>query len=151
MEVAEVWRCIRVRWCNLTLMPTHKVSRFKHRSPEMVEVIGKRDPVATWPNELLGTYYEVLGVGSQAEAAVIKDAYNKISVMLHPDKNPGHVTKATALFKQVNEAYRCLRDEESRRAYDIQQRIARRGWTMGPTFGREGRENPFSPRPGRST
>lgn len=85
VEVSGLWRCIRVRRGNSTLMPTHTVFRFKHRTPEMDEVIAQRDPVATWPNELLGTYYDVLGVGSQAEGKVIKDVYNKLSVVLHPD------------------------------------------------------------------
>ena len=39
-----------------------------------------RDPVATWPPKLTGSYYEVFGVSGAADAATIKSAYTKLSV-----------------------------------------------------------------------
>ena len=54
-----------------------------------------------------------------ASASDIKSAYKKLSMTIHPDKNAKNVDKATCLFKQVNEAYDCLKDEDSRWAHDV--------------------------------
>jgi molecular chaperone DnaJ len=62
-------------------------------------------------------YYEVLGVNRGADAAVLKTAYRKLAMELHPDRNPGDKT-AEARFKELNEAYDVLRDENKRAAYD---------------------------------
>ena len=43
---------------------------------------------------------------------------------MHPDKNPNKNEKATQLFKQVKEAYECLKYPYSRALYDGQQGIA---------------------------
>lgn len=121
VEVAGLWKLVKVRCGNLKVMPMHRSFRFKRRVPEVMTVTCYRDPVATWPPQLTGSYYEVLGVSGAADAATIKSAYTKLSVQVHPDKNPRHAEKATVLFKQVNEAYNCLKDERSRRKYDIER------------------------------
>ena len=62
-------------------------------------------------------YYEVLGVDRSAEAGQLKSAYRKLAMKLHPDRNPDDEA-AEQSFKEVNEAYDVLRDEEKRAAYD---------------------------------
>lgn len=62
-------------------------------------------------------YYEVLGVGRDADDAAIKKAYRTLAKKYHPDMHPGDA-EAEAKFKEVNEAYAVLSDEEKRKKYD---------------------------------
>ncbi|MBQ8688956.1 MAG: molecular chaperone DnaJ [Clostridia bacterium] len=62
-------------------------------------------------------YYEVLGVSKGASADEIKKAYRRLAKQYHPDMNPGDAT-AEVKFKEVNEAYDVLSDEEKRHKYD---------------------------------
>ena len=60
-------------------------------------------------------YYEILGVGRDAEVGEIKKAYRKAALRYHPDKNPGD-SEAEERFKLAAEAYSVLSDPEKRRA-----------------------------------
>ena len=62
-------------------------------------------------------YYEVLGVGKNANADEIKKAYRKAAIKYHPDKNPGD-KEAEEKFKEAAEAYDVLSNEEKRHRYD---------------------------------
>src|SRR5579884_3494697 len=62
-------------------------------------------------------YYSTLGVTRDASAEDLKKAYRKLAMQYHPDRNPGDA-RAEAKFKEVNEAYDVLRDEQKRAAYD---------------------------------
>ena len=62
-------------------------------------------------------YYEILGVDRKASAEDLKKAYRQLAVKLHPDKNPGN-KDAEHKFKEINEAYDVLKDEQKRAAYD---------------------------------
>lgn len=63
-------------------------------------------------------YYEILGVPKGASQDEIKKAYRKLAMQHHPDKHGGHNKEAEAKFKEINEAYDVLRDDQKRAAYD---------------------------------
>ena len=62
-------------------------------------------------------YYEVLGVSKNATEAEIKSAYRKKAKQLHPDLNKDD-PKAEEKFKECQEAYSVLSDENKKRMYD---------------------------------
>ncbi|MBY5971735.1 molecular chaperone DnaJ [Pseudooceanicola marinus] len=62
-------------------------------------------------------YYEVLGLKKGASADEIKKAYRKKAKELHPDRNADN-PQAEDQFKEVNEAYDCLKDGDRKAAYD---------------------------------
>ncbi|TLU81880.1 MAG: molecular chaperone DnaJ [Chlorobium sp.] len=62
-------------------------------------------------------YYEVLGVSKTATKDEIKKAYRKLALQFHPDKNPDN-KDAEEHFKEVNEAYEVLSNDDKRRRYD---------------------------------
>lgn len=59
-------------------------------------------------------YYEILGVNKGASKEEIKKAFYKLAHKHHPDKKEGNETK----FKEVNEAYQVLSNDEKRSKYD---------------------------------
>ena len=62
-------------------------------------------------------YYKTLGVSKTASVDEIKKAYRKLARRHHPDVNPGDKA-AEERFKEINEAYEVLSDEENRKKYD---------------------------------
>ncbi len=62
-------------------------------------------------------YYKILGVERKASADDIRKAYRKLAMQHHPDKNPGD-KKAEDKFKEINEAYQVLSDDQKRARYD---------------------------------
>jgi len=61
-------------------------------------------------------YYEVLGVSKNASKVEIKDAYRKLAMQYHPDRNKA--ADAEEKFKEISEAYAVLSDDQKRRQYD---------------------------------
>ncbi|KAG9146099.1 hypothetical protein Leryth_015904 [Lithospermum erythrorhizon] len=58
-------------------------------------------------------YYEILGVEKGCSVEDVKKGYRKLSLKVHPDKNPA--PGAEEAFKKVSKAFQCLSDEGSRR------------------------------------
>ena len=62
-------------------------------------------------------YYDLLGVQPDASTEVIKKAYYKRALKLHPDKNPDN-PDAAEQFQKCSEAYQVLADPNTRARYD---------------------------------
>lgn len=61
-------------------------------------------------------YYDVLGVPRDADADAIKRAFRRLAKQYHPDTNKS--ADAEARFKEINEAYEVLSDDQKRATYD---------------------------------
>lgn len=61
-------------------------------------------------------YYEVLGVERNTDKDGLKKAFRKLAQKYHPDVNKSE--EAEARFKEINEAYQILNDDQKRAAYD---------------------------------
>lgn len=62
-------------------------------------------------------FYDVLGVGRDADDKAIKSAYRKLAMKFHPDRNPDD-SVAEEKFREATEAYDVLKDGQKRAAYD---------------------------------
>ena len=62
-------------------------------------------------------YYKILQVERTASAEEIKKSFRKLAKKFHPDVNPNH-KQAEVVFKELNEAYAILGDEEKKKEYD---------------------------------
>jgi molecular chaperone DnaJ len=62
-------------------------------------------------------FYEVLGCSRESTPDELRRAYKREALKHHPDRNGGD-PKAEATFKEVNEAYQVLSDEQKRQVYD---------------------------------
>ena len=84
-------------------------------------------------------YYDVLGVQKGATKDQIKDAYRKLALQFHPDRNKS--PEAEERFKEISEAYAVLSDDEKRRQYDsfgregVYQRYSQEDIFRGVNFG----------------
>lgn len=61
-------------------------------------------------------YYQILDISKDASVDEIKKAYRRLARQFHPDVNPGS-KEAEEKFKDINEAYDILSDEEIGRAH----------------------------------
>ncbi len=79
-------------------------------------------------------YYKILGVSRSASKDELKKAFRDLAKKYHPDRTKGN-KKAEEKFKEINEAYEVLSDEDRRKRYDA----------LGADY-KEGQE--FRPPPG---
>jgi len=80
-------------------------------------------------------YYDILGVPRNAGEQDIKRAYRKLARKWHPDVNPGN-NAAEGKFKELSEAYECLKDAEKRAQYDQYGSMWRQAAAGGAPAGR---------------
>jgi len=76
-------------------------------------------------------YYEVLGVQRNVDKADLKKAYRKLAMKYHPDRNPDDAD-AQDNFKEAQEAYNVLKDEQKRSTYDQYGHAATGPGARGP-------------------
>ncbi|QYT06099.1 DnaJ-like protein JJ3, involved inDiphthamide biosynthesis [Trichoderma simmonsii] len=71
-------------------------------------------------------HYKVLGVAKDAQVAEIRLAYRKLVLKCHPDKvqDPALKAQKQEEFQKVQQAYELLTDEDERRKYDDQVKLA---------------------------
>ena len=81
-------------------------------------------------------YYETLEVDRTADDGQLKSAFRKLAMKWHPDRNPGD-KDCEHKFKEINEAYDVLKDDQKRAAYD------RFGHAAFEHNGGRGNGNPF--------
>jgi len=72
-------------------------------------------------------YWEILGVPKTASKDEIKKAFRTLAKKYHPDQNPGDPS-AEERFKEINEAYQTLSDDEKRARYDALRDARERGY-----------------------
>jgi len=79
-------------------------------------------------------YYEVLGVGRDADEAAVKKAFRRLARELHPDVN-AHDPEAEEKFKEAAEAYEVLSDPDRRQLYDAYGHEGLKTGGYAPNFG----------------
>ncbi len=78
-------------------------------------------------------YYEILEIPRDADPDAIRNAYRNLAKRFHPDKNKD--PKAEEQFKEINEAYSVLSDDQRRAAYDRFGHAGLKGMPFGNTAG----------------
>lgn len=78
-------------------------------------------------------YYEVLGVSRDADDAAIKNAFRKLAMQYHPDRNKA--PEAEEKFKEIAEAYAVLSDPAKRTQYDQRGFAGVAGFSTEDLFG----------------
>lgn len=81
-------------------------------------------------------YYEILGIGRGSGDQEIKQAYRKLALKFHPDRNPDDPA-AEDSFKEASEAYSILSDGQKRAAYDRYGHAGLQGGGNGGGFNPE--------------
>lgn len=83
-------------------------------------------------------YYETLGVNKSASAQEIKQAYRKLALQYHPDRNK--TKEGEKKFKEINHAYEVLSDSQKRSTYD---QFGAQAFDPSTGSGPFGQGNPF--------
>ena len=67
------------------------------------------------------SYYDILGISTDATDADVKKAYRTLSLKYHPDRNPSEEAKEK--IQKINEAYETLGDPALRKQYDTKDAV----------------------------
>ena len=62
-------------------------------------------------------YYKILDVNQNSDNETIKQAYRKLAMKWHPDKNPNDSKEAEEKFKKISEAYAVLNDKQKKKIF----------------------------------
>ena len=84
-------------------------------------------------------YYDILGVSKNVSGQEIKQAYRKLALQWHPDRNKS--AEATEKFKEINQAYEILSNKEKKATYD---QFGHTAFAPGGGFGGFGDQGPFA-------
>ena len=105
--------------CEFETVMIHMTHKNNTKALGMVCSTHKRDSCKIF-NVNTMALYNVLGVEQNASAAIIKQAYHKMVLQYHPDRNhqKEKQTKDNMSFLQIQEAWELLRDGDKRRLYD---------------------------------
>ena len=76
----------------------------------------KRSSKRTKSNKAKKSYYEILGISTNASQADIKKAYQRLAMKYHPDRNKAK--NASEKFKEIQKAFQTLSDPNERSKYD---------------------------------
>lgn len=68
----------------------------------------------------LKDYYKTLGIPATATPQQVKKSFRQLALQYHPDKNPGNAY-AEARFKEIQEAYEILSDQQKREEYNYRR------------------------------
>ncbi|WP_299453245.1 DnaJ domain-containing protein [uncultured Microscilla sp.] len=63
-------------------------------------------------------YYQILDIPSSADIEAIKSAYYNLAKKFHPDKNTRNPYYSADKFREIQEAYRILSNEQEKATYD---------------------------------
>ncbi|PPZ90987.1 conjugal transfer protein TraG [Cloacibacterium normanense] len=87
--------------------------------------IHEEDLFTEYENEAKGkrNYYDILGIAFDAKSDEIKEAFRRLAIEYHPDKNLNNPDYDSEKFYKVYEAYETLNDEEKRKIYNETQLI----------------------------
>ncbi|WP_312901215.1 TraG family conjugative transposon ATPase [Chryseobacterium taichungense] len=87
--------------------------------------IHEEDVYAAYEEQFRGqhTYYDILGIAFDAGFDEVKEAFRKLAIEYHPDKNLNNPDYDSEKFYTIYEAYETLSDQEKRKAYNETQLI----------------------------
>uniref|UniRef100_A0AC35TS64 J domain-containing protein n=1 Tax=Rhabditophanes sp. KR3021 TaxID=114890 RepID=A0AC35TS64_9BILA len=97
---------------------------FNRFSDSLTDCLGKVQPeiedmsVDASTTKVVVDYYELLGVSKSSTENEIKNAYRKLALKYHPDRNPNNL-EAQEMFKNISVAYSVLSDPSRKRQYDV--------------------------------
>lgn len=106
-----------IRYVSMTsvhLLKSLCINRLVH---SLLRQMTRRGEVNGAIKAIMGNHYETLGVSRSCTAAEIREAFNALIKLHHPDRNSNsHAAKVRT--QQIINAYNVLRDQKSRDAYD---------------------------------